>query len=413
MKKLYFFILIYNKFAGTNANAYTYGNFIPIVFCGLETVFEQEEGRMKKLNVNYFEQGENGMELKNKDRFRRGRVNSSLAPLLLIFGLILDFMPGIVSAQSNAPISFTKKEIAFFKWGTGGDDVKLNKTQATHIKVEKNTHNIVRSEETTTISWPRNLEMDGDDNIYFRGGMNQIFVVTVDGKLEKKIDVRDKGGLWRVDGDGNIYIPYSEKNGQAGFHLIKPDRTQTDYKDFDFSYQENGIAYDIRNNRSITITGNDNKPEKLPPHLLSRPKSKFGPAILDFEKTSYGSFIIYTKKINDHLKKINRKIDEDKIELKIKTEKDLGFPMELMGIDDNGDFYFLCAYPASTLYGPWNKATVMIYSKAGQQLAEVPIEIDYFDKQVRGSELAIDIHGSIFQLWASEDGVHILRWAKN
>ncbi len=36
-------------------------------------------------------------------------------------------------AADSGPISFTKKEIAFFKWGTGKNEVKLVKTEEENI----------------------------------------------------------------------------------------------------------------------------------------------------------------------------------------------------------------------------------------------------------------------------------------
>src|SRR5579871_804487 len=341
---------------------------------------------------------------------RKSWVDFSFCFLLFIASF-LTFSPPVIFAQSDEPISFTKKEVGFFKWGAGENEVKLSKIQERHAKVEKGTNKEVETVETTSISWPRYLRIDGNGNIYFWGQTNQIYVLSSNGAV-KKIDGENVGGLWQVDGDGSIYAPYHRKDSSVGFFLIKPDGTQVDYKNFNLGHEENGVVYDV-NDQAMTIRDNGDKPEKLPPKLFSRPKSRFKPAKLDFGRTGFNSFIIYSKKINEHLKKIGGHIDRDKIQIKIEGDKGLGWT-DLIGIDDSGNSYFLCKYFSGNFYeDPFNKASVMLYTPAGQKLVEIPVDLDVFDKRIDGNELAIDIHGNIFQMWASEEGLHIFQWIKN
>lgn len=260
--------------------------------------------------------------------------------------------------------------------------------------------------ETPSVYWPRQLIIDGDDNIYLNGGNSQIFIIAPDGSSVKTISSKKTGGLASVDENGNIYGFYNPEGEPSGFIVTKPDGTQNVFKNFKLSLVENGVAYDLQNNKAITIANNDDKPEKLPPRLLKIYKGEN-----DFEKKSYDSFVIFSKKINEHLKKINRQIDTD--EVRIKVEEDNGLPVfaDLLGVDDNENFYFLCGYTLQSSSLPWEKAYVMVYSQTSQKLAEVPIDLDYFDKHVSG--IALDIYGNFFQLLASEDGIHILKWAKN
>jgi len=85
----------------------------------------------------------------------------------------------------------------------------------------------------------------------------------------------------------------------------------------------------------------------------------------------------------------------------------------LIGVDDGGNSYFLCGYLAGKLYEPWTEADVMVYSPTGQKISEIPVNLDSFNKKTSFEQIKLDIHGNIFQLWSSEDGIHITKWSKN
>ncbi len=318
--------------------------------------------------------------------------------------LVVTFVFHSVLAQSNSPISFTKKEIAFLKWGDGRNEVKLNKTKHKLIDRSKGV-----TETKEFVSWTRDIKIDGNDNIYFRGGNDKIFIVSSDGSSIKTISAKKTGGLMDVDDDGDIFAPYHKIGEPEGFIRTKPDGTQEDFKHFSANYMENGIAYDINKNKAITIADKGDQPEKLPPRLFSRVGE------VDYGINAGGELCtIYTKKINKHLKKINQKIDADKIHIKVEEKDGMPPRSQFLGIDDNGNSYFLCGY-----YGgrnssvPWKETYVMVYSQTGQKLTEIPVDTDYFDKQLVWTEFKIDIHGMLFQMWTSEDGIHIFKWTKN
>jgi hypothetical protein len=116
--------------------------------------------------------------------------------------------PAMIFAQSDSPITFTKKEIAFIKYGNG----------------EKET------------SWGRSfIQIDGNDNVYFYNGNGQLLVVSSNGKSIKVMDGKKITNLRIIDAEGNIYSPVYKKGSPPGFVMTKPDGTQTEYPNFDLS----------------------------------------------------------------------------------------------------------------------------------------------------------------------------------
>lgn len=292
---------------------------------------------------------------------------------LLILTLLLGFTVSTVPCQtSSTPIWFIKKEIAFFKWDYFNRDGK--KCDPFFVKC---------------------MGIDGQDNLYFLYSNLLMYIVSADGKTVKTIDWGNKGGGWFVDEDGNLYSSVYKKREPEGFILTKPDGSQIEYKNFTLNKLENGIAYDFAKNKSITIIDEGDKPEKLPPQVK-------------WETKYPNNFTIYTEKLNSYLKKINRHIDSDKIQIKI-DEMAL---IHLMGIDDNGNSYFFCAYQGQGHDVPWIDS-VMVYSSKGQKNTEVPLEFDFYSKRAFSKEVVMNIHGDFFQIWATAAGLHITKWTKN
>jgi len=312
-----------------------------------------------------------------------------------------------VFAADSEKISFTKKEIAFFKWGSGEYEVGLSKNESPNIL-----HGQDLGGKKVVYDWFRRMELDGSDNIYFANGNGQIIIVSSDGHVRETISMEKTGGLKDVDDVGDIYGNYFKKGEPTGFIITKPDGTQTVYKNFMFGGIENGIVYPLRvkemeGKAPITVFLNKDTPVGNLPRSLMSPLEQ-----MDFDNPDYHTFIIHTEKLNKRLKARNRKIDVDKIS--IKTEpKGRWWPINhLIGLDDDGDSYILCEYSnSSTREGPEFEADVMVYSQNGQKIIEVPIGLDYFDKHI--SSLKTDIEGSVFQMWANKDGIHILKWTKN
>lgn len=318
----------------------------------------------------------------------RNAVLNKWQKVILISILFLSFSYIFAFGQtSSAPISFTKKEVAFFKWGEIDKKNPISKEYSRF--------------------YPKVLHIDGYDNLYFVTEQSQIFIVPSDGSPVKKNSLGKAGGVFIVDEEGNCYSSYYKKGEPWGFILTKPDGSQTEYKNFNLDFEENGIIYDLKNNKALTITDHGTKPEKLPPRLfITKGETNL--------KINYpNSFTIYTEKINKHLKKINRRIDSDKIRIKIEEKNDVKALANLIGIDDDGNSYFFCAYQSQVRDGPWNEADVMVYSQKGQKIAEIPLELNFYDKQAFYKEVVSNIRGDIFQMWASEDGVHISKWTKN
>lgn len=302
--------------------------------------------------------------------------------LEILIGFVLSFFPTLILAQSDSSVSFTKKEIAFFKWGVGEKETEWHSTA---------------------------IRIDGNDDVYFYNGNGQVLIVSSDGASIKAMDGKKIANLWAVDGEGNIYSSvYNKRDKSSGFVITKPNGNQTEYKNFNLCYVENGIAYDCSGN-AITITDIDDGPEKLPPTLLSIKGE------VDFEELSDHSVIIHTEKINKHLKKINRHIDAGKIKIKFEVKNRFWpFNTNLIGIDDKGNFYFLCGYTHGPHFeDPWKEAYIMVYSTTGKKISEIKLDLDFYGQQTSDNELKLDIHGNIYQSWTSEDGLHILKWVRN
>ncbi|MGH2611948.1 MAG: hypothetical protein ACRDFB_02735, partial [Rhabdochlamydiaceae bacterium] len=261
-----------------------------------------------------------------------------------------------VWAQSDSPISFAKKEIAFFKWGNEPNEVGVIQIKSGGTKFEKKTGQVVG--EIKTIVRPGNgaLHIDADDNLYFSNGKDGIFVVSDDGGVIKKIDSDDWRNFCMVDAQGNIYFRYSkqgkfysEKGKSFGFVMEKKDGTRVLYRNLDLGYVENGVAYpsDIfgsDNEQPLTLYGvNLKKSKKLPVHLSFRDQG--------VERKGDGSFVIRTKKLNERLAEIGKKISPDEIFIKLDKKLNVAPFSFFLGVADNGNSYFLCGYsdtPPST-----------------------------------------------------------------
>lgn len=342
-----------------------------------------------------------------KKESRRRFESNFLFSFLIPFTILIVFSTSqTLFAQSDSPVSFTKKEIAFFKWGDGDNEVKLVKNEEENI-----VHGMDMGGKRYSYRWPQAIMMDGQDNIYFGGGNGQIFIVSADGKSIKRINGEKTGGMGFVDGEGDIYgANYKKDKNIFDLVVTKPNGVQKVYENFDPLYEDNGIVYNNGKNKAITITDNGDKPEKRPPCLMQGDRS-------DYIKGNQNSYTIYTQRINEHLKKINRRIDSDKIRIKIEEKKIGKFHVrpldDLIGVDDNGNVYFFCGYSFGPgIEDPWKEICIMVYSFAGTKISEIPAELDV-NKQSSRNEFAIDIQGNIFQLWASENGMHILKWTKN
>ncbi len=337
------------------------------------------------------------MNLRNSTMVNNWQKVISISILFFVFSNSLAF-----SQTSSAPISFTKKEIGFYKWGVGSDEVGLQKNESDNIY-----HGMNLGGKKYTYHWPRILKIDGNDNVYFLDSFNKkIFIISADGGLIKTIGMEKTGGFVLADEEGNVYGLNLEEGKGSGFILTKPDGTREVFKNFNFSYEKNGIVYDLKNNKALTITDNGDKPEKLPPQNL------------DVEKKDRDSFVIDTKKINEHLRKINRRIDSDKVVIRIEKKLVGKFHVRpltnLIGVDDNGNFFFFCRYSVGPgIEDPYEEADVMVYSQTGQKISEIPISLDSFNKQTSQNEIQLDIRGDVFQMWANEDGMHILKWTKH
>ena len=305
------------------------------------------------------------------------KSENTLKRLLLLLSFALFFSP--VFAGDSEKISFTKKEIAFFKWNYFKKDGKK-----------------------CDIFIPKVLHIDGDDNLYFLYLNDLVYVVSANGKKVKTIDWGNNGGLAVVDENGNLYSQIIGKKGEGvGFILTKPDGSKIEYKNIPLSSVKNGIAYDSSKQKSITITDEDDKPERLPAHL-------------HWAGNSYDcAYTIFTDKLNAHLKKINRHIDQDKIQINYNTKDGSRPPSSILGVSDECDTYIFVPYQGWTPGEPWSEADVMVFSPRGQKIAEIPLELDYFSKQTFDKDVLINIHGDVFQMWGSKEGVHITEWVKN
>lgn len=330
----------------------------------------------------------------------------------LIFAIpYFSFFIATVFAQSNTgSIAFTKKEIAFFKWGNGKNEVTCSNFNTVIHRGSDEKNNL----DVQSFRAPVDLKIDGYNNIYIDGGNERIFVISSDGSSIKTINSNTTGGLGIVDEEGNIYGPYY-KNGQLlGSIRTNPDGSQTVYKNFELRHVVNGIGYEIKKKkiRTIKIYDTDNKSEKLPPLMFPMNLRAYSPTGEGdyLEDPKKGLITIYTNKINSHLAKINKRINTDKILIQTDENSSNGIVIHLLGIDDKGNTYILNYKTGLHIDDPWSKVYVKVYSSDGKAIATIPIENDYFSKQLVPNEFALDVQGNLYQMWRSKDGVHILKW---
>jgi len=327
---------------------------------------------------------------------------------LFLILITLLFSTSVFAAGSET-ISFTKKEIAFFKWGNKDKEVGCNKIDEIvhHGSDPKNTSRF------RSFRAPVDLKIDGNGNVYIDGWNQRIFVISPDGRSIKTINNKTTGGFSAVDEEGDIYGSYYKEGEPFGFIRTTPDGTQEIHKDFKLSYVENGIAYEKikKNIRSLKLFDVGDKPEKLPVRLSLWSYSENVKADLKIDQVN-GVFTIDTKKINKHLKKINRKLNSDKIQINYDDKNGVRVGIDFLGIDDDGNSFFLHYSPQLHADDPWSDVSVNVYSSAGQKVSKIPIESDYFSQQLYTNEFAIDIQGNLFQMSEEKDGVHILKWSK-
>jgi hypothetical protein len=344
--------------------------------------------------------------------------------LALLTGLFFGIFYSLGFSQSTSDaISFTKREIAVFKWGDGPQKVGIGVINAEDAKRDIQNHKDI--EEETGEAIPNSTELkagstyfpqteiriDGNDNVYFTDGIHhRTFIVSADGKLIKTIPFETTGGFYTVDESGDIYGDYYKKGEPLGLIVTKPDGKKDVYKNYDFRYVENGIAYDMKG-KALTITDNGDKPEKLPPRLMS----------FTFRKEDEGNILgwnsvlkVTAGKINNHLKKINRRLDVNEITIKIEQKEKLTGEGSVLGADDVGNIYVLSTYkngigPHSTVI----EGYIDVYSPQGERLDRISEPSCIGNYQGDPQHFAIDIRGNVFEILTSDDGVHIIKWVKN
>ena len=338
----------------------------------------------------------------------------------LIIGVVFfSFAGQLVFGQSSSSVGFTKREIAFFKWGNGDKEIgrkietredyeKKYKTFDKKTGLPEPTPILSVSEKNKIVRFwgPTQLKLDGNDNVYLSDTINKrIFLVSPDGTTIRPV-YSESGGYFDVDEVGDIFKNYYKRD-DSGFICIHPDGRQDIYKNFDLSHVDNGIAYDQKKNQTIKIYDNGNKPEKLPVHRIDF-KEIYSPA--------FTGLIIDARKINKHLQKINRRVDVDKIRVKFEERKGLGTEKKFLGVDDNGNSYILYRFYKKIFHADHNQTLevcVVVYSPNGLILFRLPVDIDPYESPGFDHLLAINIRGDIFHAWESGDGVHIYKWIKN
>ncbi len=362
-----------------------------------------------------------------KNESRQRLISKVIFSFLVSFSLLnIYFSLDPLFAQSDSPVSFTKKEIAFFKWGDGSNEFgqgyitekDVRKDIESNTATDKKIGVVVPGKSDLKVGPVRSLItmlIDGENNIYLADSIHKrIIVVAPDGNVTKSIDKMRKGSEFDVDEFGNVFFDYiDEKEKMPNLVWVKPDGTRTEFKDNGLSWVVHGVAYNpYDRKKSVTIMSiDDTKPEKLPPRLFGGSKDP------DVGGGSRGMdlFVSY-KNINRHLKKINRQIDVDHVRIKIEQKDKLTSWATVLGVDDNGNVYTLCAYkngPNLNTYYKVVEAYIDVYSPMGERLTRIPDSSCLGGYAQTVSNFAIDIKGDIFHILESEDGVHIIEWVKN
>ena len=336
------------------------------------------------------------------ERISNKNSQKIIVQFVILIGFVFCFIPSLILAQtSSAPISFTKKEIAFFKWGDGEKEIGRHRPTARGVihKINKKTGKEepslnVSDESINSVSL--NMKVGGIDKIYLRDSYHRrIFIIPTSGG---SISVINNANLYAVDKNGEIISVVSYKDGLADFECIKSTGERAEHKNFklDLDSVEHGVVRDAIGEKSVTLFVNDNKPEELPPDVSS-----------DIENETNEGFDLKTGKINKHLEKLNRKIGVNKVHIGWELKKGYVAMGYLEGVDDLGDLYVRVIY-----YEGWirddtkTESWFLIFSPQGKVLFRIPLD------GILSTGPIIDIHGNFFGCLSANDGVHIYKWEK-
>lgn len=332
---------------------------------------------------------------------------------------LLLFLPIIAPAQSNAPISFTKKEIAFFKWGNGTNEVGMGSLSKTAIEEDARRHKIINKKTgevitETPVTQPGPfipeiiLRLDGEDNVYFSDSIHgRVFVVDSNGNVIRFVILKGAGRYFKVDEVGDVLFDYQENKGEKrNLVCVKPSGEKMVYKNFRLGRLEGGVAYDAYNkNKAITIV-KENGTKELPIRDIP---------IKNLKTTNDIGFAINTDKIIEQLKKHGHQSEIKEIDVKLEKKENLSPWWNVIGIDEAGNIYTLIYYKTigSPMHAKVIESFIDVYSLEGVRQSRI-IEPSYLGSLFPTPDhFAIDGQGNIFQILPSKDGVHIVKWVKN
>ncbi len=297
------------------------------------------------------------------------------------------------SQTSSGPISFTKKEIAFFKWGDGGNEIG-NNNSASPLKATHKAHKGSNREENTSADSEKNkflvythLKIDGKDNVYVNDPFhNRVFVISPDGS---EIRTVDHANTHDVDEAGDIISFLTWKNAFSDYEIIMPNGQRTVYKHIkDPEIIENGIFHDADGKNAVTLFDVGNKTEK------TSPKRFFG-----IENETHVGFDLKTGTT-----------DSRKVHITYDEKEGLTAKGDLLGLDDQGNYYVQVTYREMASQADSEIENVLVvYSPIGKILCRVSLESNF----QMSSGIILDKNGNFFIAISNKNGVYIYKWIKN
>jgi hypothetical protein len=274
--------------------------------------------------------------------------------LIIIWGILFFIFRNQFSyCQSNSPISFTKKEILFSKWGSANNEVGFSKNVIEEVRVSDGLKT-----ERIVYQYPKDFGFDNDGNIY------------VNDKVNHRIQ--------HFNEDGNFLK--SNSNEKLGNEVIGKNVTETEIS------------------------------QVSSPLRLVRNKD------FEYQLGA-GEIKIKMSRINDLLSSLNKKTDYSDLSLPVIEKKGLPEIEVLGADNDGNIYLFYQYYLKHMRGNPEQpectvEEDVYIYSPAGVLKNTIPLQMNAFSKDF-DNPLKLKANGDLYDMWVSKEGIHVYKWVKN
>lgn len=355
--------------------------------------------RTSKLNIlEVFKTSSNEAEIKDVD-------NDGVFEIFFHKNRIYKYINGEFISMSDKIIQkpqtytkYTKKEVMFAKWGEGKGEIPRKKIKLGPIEIDAS-------------GVPIFFKIDPAGNIYFNFGMPDYQFMKFNSKGEYVLSIipgfictdfaiDDLGRIMLINingpdfGNGKVF----DKNGK---HIKDIKVKWSERARFGIYYQngniynvDDEIIYEIDDMKNSVLNNPENRTRKTQLNNFIKIKSDFGSNLI----------------MISGLENIGGKKGEIKISLK-KIINSSGTVL-IKDIDVNGRIYLIIQ--DMVVWKKLDDCIITVIDKEGNLLEEVKLNrygnsaFNKFSSYVKHTQ--VDAEGNIFQLWLSEDGIHVTKW---